>query len=62
MKRVRLFVALVFAARLVLDQIDGDPLSAQLGRQVFLAVIYWLVFNLLFRAWLRPNRFPLGIA
>lgn len=50
------FVVLVVSARLVLAQVaDGDTLGAQLGRVVFQALIYWRAFNLLFRAWLRPN-------
>jgi moderate conductance mechanosensitive channel len=48
-------VALVVAGRLVLGQI-GDPQSVggRLGHQLLQALLYWRVFNLLFRAWLRP--------
>jgi len=49
-------VALFVAGRVVLARI-GDPQSIGhlLGQQVFQALFYWRAFNLLFRAFLRPN-------
>jgi moderate conductance mechanosensitive channel len=48
-------VALVVAGRLVLGQIgDPDSVGGRLGHQLLQALLYWRVFNLLFRAWLRP--------
>ena len=48
-------VALAIAGRVVVAQI-GDPQSVggKLGQQVFEALVYWRLFNLVFRAWLRP--------
>lgn len=48
-------VALAIAGRVVVAQI-GDPQSVggKLGQQVFEGLIYWRLFNLVFRAWLRP--------
>src|SRR5258707_10683494 len=49
-------LALVVAGRLVLGQIaDRHSIGGQLGQQLLEAVIYWRTFNLVFRAWLRPN-------
>jgi small-conductance mechanosensitive channel len=49
-------VALVVAGRMVLGQIpDRHSIGGQLGQQLLEAVIYWRTFNLMFRAWLRPN-------
>jgi small-conductance mechanosensitive channel len=49
-------VGLVIAARLVMTQI-GDPqgVGGKLGQQVFQALLYWRIYNLVFRAWLRPS-------
>jgi small-conductance mechanosensitive channel len=49
-------VALIVAGHAVMTQI-GDPQSVggRLGREVLRALIYWRLFNLLFRAWLRPG-------
>ena len=59
--RAVLFDALAVAAfwvagRLVLGQI-GDSASAggKVGQIFLMALIYWRVFNLVFRAWLRPD-------
>ena len=47
-------IAPVVASRLALaDRRSGGV--PNLGQQVFQAVLYWRAFNLLFRAWLRPN-------
>ncbi len=49
-------LALWIAARFVVGQI-GDPeaVPARVGRQFLQALLYWRGFNLVFRAWLRPN-------
>ena len=49
-------VALAVVARLVQAQI-GDPqgLGGKLGQQVFGGLLYWRVYNMIFRAWLRPG-------
>jgi len=35
----------------------GDPqgVGGKLGQQVFQALLYWRIYNLVFRAWLRPS-------
>ena len=50
-------IALVVASRLVArpDRRSAERRRASFGQQVFQAVLYWRAFNLLFRAWLRPN-------
>ncbi|HYC66410.1 MAG TPA: mechanosensitive ion channel domain-containing protein, partial [Reyranellaceae bacterium] len=49
-------LALWVAARLVLGLLgDAETVPATVGRQLLLALLYWRVFNLVFRVWLRPN-------
>ena len=49
-------VALWIAARLVVAPIGADgSIADRLGHLVFLALVYWQAFNLVLRAWLRPN-------
>jgi small-conductance mechanosensitive channel len=49
-------VALAVAGRLVLAYLGpADSLGAQLGQMVLHTLVYWRAFNLLFRAFLRPN-------
>jgi small-conductance mechanosensitive channel len=44
------------AGRLVLGQIgSGQSVGGKLGQILLMALIYWRVFNLVFRAWLRPD-------
>jgi small-conductance mechanosensitive channel len=47
--------ALAVAARVVMANIN-DPLGAggKLGPQIFQGLLYWRLYNLVFRAWLRP--------
>ena len=48
--------ALWVAARLVVAPVgDDNSVADQLGHLVLLALIYWRAFNLVFRAWLRPD-------
>ncbi|MBV8392054.1 MAG: hypothetical protein JOY81_02620, partial [Alphaproteobacteria bacterium] len=49
-------VALWIAARLVAREV-GDPASmqGQVARQVLEGLIYWRVYNFIFRTWLHPN-------
>ncbi|MBI2738201.1 MAG: mechanosensitive ion channel [Rhodospirillales bacterium] len=48
-------VALAVAARVVLNQIGGNQtVGGKIGLQVFDLLLYWRLFNLLFRVWLRP--------
>jgi small-conductance mechanosensitive channel len=49
-------LALAIAARVVFGQIgDRQGVAGQLGQQVMQALIYWRLFNVVFRAWLRPG-------
>src|SRR5215216_3414816 len=49
-------VALFIAGRVVLARLgDAQSISHLLGQQVFQALFAWRAFNLLFRAFLRPN-------
>ena len=48
--------ALWVAGRLVLGQMgDSHSIGGRLGQQLLLVLIYWRGFNLVFRAWLRPD-------
>jgi small-conductance mechanosensitive channel len=48
--------ALWIAARLVVREIGTEsPLHAKVAHEILVALIYWRGFNLVFRAWLRPN-------
>ena len=59
--RAVLFDALAVAAfwvagRLVLGQIgDAQSVGGKIGQIFLMTLIYWRVFNLVFRAWLRPD-------
>ena len=49
-------LALWLAARLVVREIgDGTALHARVAHEILIALVYWRGFNLVFRAWLRPN-------
>ena len=49
-------VALAVAGRLVLGFLGpSESLGSQLGQMVLHALVYWRAFNLVFRAFLRPN-------
>jgi small-conductance mechanosensitive channel len=49
-------VALWVVAHLVMSEAaDGQPLHEAVARQVMLGLLYWRGFNIVFRAWLRPN-------
>ena len=49
-------VAMAIVAYLIMAQIgDAQSVGGKLGRQVFQAMLYWRVYNLVFRAWLRPS-------
>ena len=49
-------LALWLVARFVVREIGTEsPLHARIAHEVFVALIYWRSFNLVFRAWLRPN-------
>ena len=49
-------LALWVAARLVVTLLDDSAtVVGRTARQVLLALLYWRGFNLVFRAWLRPN-------
>lgn len=49
-------VAFWVAARFVLGQIgDSRSVGGKLGQIFLIALIYWRAFNLVFRAWLRPD-------
>ena len=49
-------LALWLAARLVVREIgDGSALHARVAHEILVALVYWRGFNLVFRAWLRPN-------
>ncbi len=48
-------VALAVAARVVLNQLDGNQtVGGKLGLQVYDLLLNWRLFNLVFRVWLRP--------
>jgi moderate conductance mechanosensitive channel len=50
------FIALAVAARMVLNLIaDPQSVGGKLGQQVFHALLYWRIYNLVFRAFLRPS-------
>lgn len=54
-------VAFWVAGRLVLGQLvggqagDSQSISGKVGQILLMTLIYWRVFNLVFRAWLRPD-------
>jgi small-conductance mechanosensitive channel len=49
-------VAFWVAGRFVLGQIgDSQSVGGKLGQIFLMGLIYWRVFNLVFRAWLRPD-------
>ncbi|MGQ0584497.1 MAG: mechanosensitive ion channel family protein [Reyranella sp.] len=49
-------VAFWVAGRLVLGQIgDSQSVAGKVGQIFLMTLIYWRVFNLVFRAWLRPD-------
>lgn len=49
-------MALAVAGRLVLAQLGpSDSLGSHLGQMLLHALVYWRAFNLVFRAFLRPN-------
>jgi small-conductance mechanosensitive channel len=49
-------VAFWVAGRLVLGQIgDSQSVTGKVGQIFLMTLIYWRVFNLVFRAWLRPD-------
>lgn len=49
-------VAFWVAGRMVLGQIgDSQSIGGKLGQILLMTLIYWRVFNLVFRAWLRPD-------
>ncbi|MDP3163649.1 MAG: mechanosensitive ion channel [Reyranella sp.] len=49
-------VAFWVVGRLVLAQIgDNQSVGGKLGQVLLMTLIYWRVFNLVFRAWLRPD-------
>ncbi len=48
--------ALWVAGRLILGQIgDSQSVGGRLGQQLLMLMVYWRAFNLVFRAWLRPD-------
>jgi small-conductance mechanosensitive channel len=49
-------LALFLAARLVVREIGTESeLHAKVAHETLIALVYWRSFNLVFRAWLRPN-------
>ena len=49
-------LALWLAARLVVREIGNESaLHARVAHEILVALVYWRGFNLVFRAWLRPN-------
>ncbi|HEX9325956.1 MAG TPA: hypothetical protein VF915_05530, partial [Reyranella sp.] len=49
-------VAMAIVAYLIMARVgDAQSVGGKLGRQVFQAMLYWRVYNLVFRAWLRPS-------
>ncbi|MDI1288086.1 MAG: mechanosensitive ion channel [Reyranella sp.] len=52
--------ALWIAGRLVVGQMgDSQSIGGRLGQQLLMVLVYWRGFNLVFRAWLRPDA-PVG--
>ena len=48
--------ALWVAGRLVVGQMgDSQSIGGRLGQQLLMVLVYWRGFNLVFRAWLRPD-------
>jgi small-conductance mechanosensitive channel len=48
--------ALWIAGRLVVGQMgDAQSIGGRLGQQLLMVLVYWRGFNLVFRAWLRPD-------
>jgi len=49
-------VAMAIVAYFIMARVgDAQSVGGKLGRQVFQAMLYWRVYNLVFRAWLRPS-------
>ncbi|TAJ24679.1 MAG: mechanosensitive ion channel [Reyranella sp.] len=52
---VAALIVLAVAGRLVLAQLDAQSLGGKLGALVLHTLVYWRGFNLVFRAFLRPD-------